>query len=535
MKKQRLLLPCFLAALAVLTASGPTPAGPGPCSEPVATAQGPVIGKAEPGAAACAYQGIPYAAPPVGELRWSAPAPALARDQVLAADRFGSQCLQPGFETHLDLGFYRIVGSEDCLFLNIWRPMKSGSFPVMVWIHGGDLLQGSGSTPMYWGDRLAKNHDVVVVTINYRLGPFGFLYHPALAEEDPHHSSGNYGLMDQVMALEWVRDNISAFSGDPHNVTIFGESAGGWSVCHLLASPLAAGLFHRAIIESGGCECSRSVEQGTESGLAFAARLGCAAAEAAKCLRQKAGPEIIKAMGKEWQGMLKIFFPHVDGYALNESPLKALASGRYNNVPLLAGSTRDEFKLFFNEVPGGRYLTRSRFRASSEKYLGTKLGPELESLYPFDSYSKPIDAALDAFGDAYLSCPVYRAVRASSADQPLTWYYRFDYDDMLMPELIGAAHAMELGFVFQTLDRPPSNALYPGPGRKRAEPLAQIISGYWTNFAAKRDPNGPGLPAWPAYTSQDEARLNLDLPVSSGAARMDEKCGFWARQDIIVH
>jgi para-nitrobenzyl esterase len=502
------------------------------CSAPVATAEGPVTGRAAE-TAACEYRGIPYAAPPKGERRWRPPAPAAARTATLAAQEFGPQCPQPhvGLTSLLPSG----TESEDCLYLNIWRPLKSGSFPVMVWIHGGDLLQGSGSWPLYAGDRLAAAKDVVVVSINYRLGPLGFLYHPALAAEDPHRSSGNYGLLDQVQSLAWVRDNIAGFGGDPQNVTIFGESAGGWSVCNLLASPLAAGLFHRAIVESGGCQCSRTVAQGEEWGREFAARLGCEGPKAAACLRTKSARQVIAALGTNWQAMLTKFFPHLDGYALAESPLDAVRGGRYNRVPLLAGSTRDEFKLFANEIPGGRLLPGPLIDRAADRYLRARLDPPLGGLYPTAAYSRPADALFDAIGDAYLACPTWRAAAAAAPHQPRTWYYRFDYDAHLAPDMIGAAHGTEVPFVFGAGDREPVNILYSKPQWERARPLMAAIMSYWTNFAASGDPNGPGLPPWPAYTADGQERLRLDEPIRADRADLEPKCAYWDRQAIVIH
>ena len=247
---------------------------------------------------------------------------------------------------------------EDCLYLNVWRPKKSGTFPVMFWIHGGGLTSGAGSDPMYWGDRLAAKKDVVLVTFNYRLGALGFLSHRELSAEDPRGSSGNYGMLDQVLALKWVRQNIASFSGDPQNVTIFGESAGGWSVCMLMASPLAAGLFQRAILESGGCDMTATMEEGFANGDEYAGRLGCGGGDVISCMRGKTADQVVAAMTsrKEATGdfmTLKswghVWAPHVDGWFLKESPLISLQSGNYNQVKFMVGSNRDEEKLFAAE------------------------------------------------------------------------------------------------------------------------------------------------------------------------------------------
>ncbi len=504
------------------------------CSAPIKTAQGPVMGRKEKSAHVCVYQGIPYAAPPVGELRWKPPQPALKRASALIATEFGPQCPQAKGNTLELLVAGSMKQSEDCLSLNIYRPAAAGALPVMVWIHGGDLLQGSGSSGMYDGKIMAGEKKLVLVTINYRLGPFGYLYHPALAAEDAHQSSGNYGLMDQVKALEWVKENISGFGGNPENITIFGQSAGGWSVCHLLASPLAKGLFLHAIIMSGGCECARTVEQGESYGREFAQRLGCDGADVAACLRSKPAPEVVAAMGKDWQEMLGIFFPHVDGYALKEMPLEALRSGRYNQVPLMAGSTRDEFKLFANEIKGRNSKTLPELKSATEKYMSAKLGDELFTLYPPDQYPKPKDAVYDAVGDAYIGCPTFRAAAAASKFQP-AYYYRFDFDELIFSKMIGAAHGLDLPLVFGNYGDPPMSLLYTGGQEKKAAQLSEIMIGYWTDFAKTGNPTGPGLPDWKPYAGAAGARLILDLPVGSNKEQMLEKCDYWAKQPIMVH
>jgi para-nitrobenzyl esterase len=234
------------------------------CSEPVMTVSGPVRGKDDPGSYTCVWKGIPFAAPPVGELRWQAPQPAPAWEGVRDAYEYGSPCMQVPASDHM---------SEDCLYLNIWRPRKSGVFPVMLWIHGGGYIMGSGD--IYVGTSLAEFGDVVVVTTNYRLHAFGFLAHPSFREEDPNHSTGSYGSLDQVAAIKWVHDNIAAFGGDPGNVTIFGESAGGWSICTMLATPLNRGMIHRAILESGSCKKSKDIEEGYVQTRSIAKRVGC--------------------------------------------------------------------------------------------------------------------------------------------------------------------------------------------------------------------------------------------------------------------
>jgi len=237
----------------------------GLCSEPVETESGRVSGFDDDDTDTCVWLGVPYAAPPVGDLRWRAPRQASAGEEVLEATAYGDKCMQKAEINEMINPSPEEIYSEDCLYLNIWRPTKSGIFPVMVWIHGGGYQSGTGTSRLIQGDRLAEAGEVVVVTINYRVNVFGFFTHPALREEDPDDSVGNYGSLDQVAAIRWVSDNVEGFGGDPGNVTIFGQSAGGRSICSLIATPLTQGLFHKAILESGGCQTSKSLEHGYET------------------------------------------------------------------------------------------------------------------------------------------------------------------------------------------------------------------------------------------------------------------------------
>ncbi len=509
------------------------------CSQPVSTAQGLVAGVPDSVEPVCVYKGIPFAAAPVGNLRFKSPEPAKKRDGVLEVDKFSSECIQPGGAMP---GVKETLRSEDCQYLNIWRPSRiSGPrpFPVMVWIHGGSLVTGSGVIPLYWGDRLAGKKDVVVVTINYRLGALGFLAQRDLAKEDPKGSTGNYGLLDQIAALEWVKENISGFGGDPDNVLIFGESAGGWSVCNLLASPLAAGLFDKAVIESGGCDTVNKMETGFKDGDDYVRKIGCAGKDVPACLREQPTEKILLAMkdaekksggGFSKESLKFVWAPHLDGWAMKEIPVEALRSGRFNRVPLLVGSNRDEFKLFTVTMPGIRLLPKATVRNLMTEFLGKEVTGGAERLYSYRSYRRPMDLATDLMGDIGLGCKCFEAAEAVSVKEPV-YYYRFDYDDHLAPHLAGAPHALEIPFVFGTLDRPPASIFFSKAQEKKAQPLVDAMMSYWTNFAKTGDPNGTGLLEWPGYDLAKRGRMLLDLPIQAKPADNVEKCKFWREND----
>lgn len=511
------------------------------CSGPVSTNQGKISGVSAPQQPVCVYKGVPYAAPPVGALRFRPPEPAPTWEGVKKADTFSKECIQERAKAE--------QMSEDCLYLNIWRPQKSGKFPVMVWIHGGGFWVGSGTDPLYWGDRLAAPKEVVVVTINYRLGALGFLAQKDLSQEDPKAASGNYGFLDQIAALQWVKENISGFGGDPNNVLIFGESAGGASVCDLLASPLAAGLFQKAIIESGLCDMTKSLEDGFKDGDGFVERAGCKAKEVPACLRALPPEQVLLAMkekkepGEKSGAIIEkgsenfVFVPHLDGWVLKETPIEALKSGRYNRVPLMIGTNRDEAKWFM--APGVRLASQSTIRKMLTDALGAENTERVEKLYPYGQYRRPADAALDAAGDRMLGCRGWWAAEAVSGQIPV-YYYRFDYDQHFAPHRIGAAHEVEIPFVFGSLDRSlntifmtralpiifPTKAL-----QKKARPLSDAMMSYWTNFARTGDPNGAGLTPWPKYDTASRQRIYLDLPVSVKTTDNVEKCAFWGKID----
>ncbi len=476
------------------------------------------------------FRGIPYAAPPVGSLRWKAPQEHPSWEGVRDALQFGKSCPQlPGTILR-----YQLETDEDCLSLNVWTPQLSpdAALPVMVWIHGGGLVQGSSSQKIndrlsYDGRFLAERFHVVVVTINYRLAQLGFLAHPALSAEDTEHNvSGNYGLLDQIFALRWVQKNIKNFGGDPSNVTIFGESAGGKSVCALLASPLARGLFHRAVIQSGGCPLnqrrlrdSSGRESAEAQGERFARAIGCAEApDVLACLRAKTAQEILNTLPGE-AGILstaeKWDFT-VDGYVLPESPGRALESGNFNTVPLIAGTTGNEASLFTGKL---NITTPAQYEAFVRAFFGENADQVL-ALYPVTDYPTP-KAALDALiSDISFVCPTRRFTRAVAKYQPKTFLYHFTYVTRVGTQSgLGAFHGSEIPFVF-------GNSAMPTP-QERA--LSDAMMAYWTSFAKSGDPNAGTLPTWPAYTLSEDPYLQLDIPITGGRELRKPYCDFWDR------
>jgi para-nitrobenzyl esterase len=436
------------------------------------------------------FKGIPYAAPPVGALRWRPPAPPTPWTGIRDASRYGAICMQvPSKDNGVGPG----PASEDCLTLNLFRPTWSfrRRLPVMVWIHGGGLVNGSGTAALYDGSALARQ-GVVLVTINYRLGRFGFFAHPALtAEAGGKADIANYGLMDQLAALRWVRRNVAAFGGDPGNVTIFGESSGGQSVNRLMMLPAARSLFRRAIAQSGlGRERGQSLAQAEADGRAFAAKLGVTDDDPV-ALRAIPAQAIVAA------GDLDIFSgqaPILDGRMLKEDPSQAFAAGHVMRIPYLAGSNSLELPSFYLS-PKLKALNRLNpdQTAAAIKGYGSRL-----------AYDDHVGADV-IFGE-----PARTLLRDQARRGATAWLYRFSVVPASAPkEFKGAFHASDRQYVFQTL------AASPWPTDARDVALARTISAYWVAFAKTGDPNGPGRPRWPRYDAKDRL-LNFtnDGPVA---------------------
>ncbi len=505
------------------------------CREPVMTEAGLVSGMSNPETKACQWLGVPYAATPVGELRWKAPQPHPGWSGVRNAVAFGDRCPQKSMVGIFNASSLKGM-SEDCLYLNIYRPAGQGTqvkprdsqrlLPVMVWIHGGGYLFGSGSG--YPGDRLAEFGDVVVVTINYRLGVFGFLAGRSLRDEDPDKSTGNYGILDMVAAVKWVKTNIKNFGGDPENITIFGESAGSWAVCTLLATPLASGLFSHAIMESQGCNASEDLEQGYEKEKKISAHLGCAPDDLA-CLRKV---PTLKLVNKGTPNFLKEGFTlvaHHDGYVLSDSPLKMIRSGDYAQVPLLAGYNRDEFDAALFLFGDLNRTKPAQYHDMLQRSLGLSDAElnRMTQLYPLSKYSdQPGKAFGNIASDFGIICPTYLGLAAVASHQPETYFYRFEYDRIRFIKNLGALHSMEIPFVFNEVNSGAYRTLFYKHDLEDRRKLSKVMMGYWTNFAKTGDPNGPGLPEWPKFDLQDQKLQVLDIDVRTENAQLQDRCEF---------
>ncbi|MCX6626211.1 MAG: carboxylesterase family protein [Candidatus Solibacter sp.] len=443
------------------------------------------------------FKGIPYAAPPVGALRWKAPQPAPAWTGVRKASEYGARCMQAPI--YSDMIFHDSGPSEDCLYLNLWMPAApvQPKLPVMVWIYGGGFAAGATSEPRQDGGNLSKK-GVLVVSMNYRLGIFGFFSHPALAKESGHNAAGNYGLLDQMAALQWVKDNIAVFSGDPDNVTIFGESAGSFSVSALMASPLAQGLFRRAIGESGaffGDTLRAQTRAETEkANVEFVkSALGTDDLEA---LRAKPAAEVLQAASKP-AGLR--FVPNIDGYFLPESVEAVFAAGKQSHVPLLAGWNADEgsYRMIF----GNTEPTAENFLASARKLYGANAEGILK-VYPAGTAAQTKRSAQDLAGDRFIGYSTWKWMEQHlKTGKAPVFRYRFEQTLPLLADAgpgaeATAPHASEIEFVFQVLS---SKKL---PWRPEDRRVSELMGSYWSNFAKTGDPNGEGLPRWPAY-SQD--------------------------------
>ena len=438
------------------------------------------------------FKGLPFAAPPVGDLRWKAPQPVVAWEGVRAADTFGRQCMQEPYPAGSPYARPPAPASEDCLYLNVWTAAGAGARrPVMVWIHGGAWTRGSGSVDAYDGTALAKK-GVVVVTTNYRLGPFGFLAHPELTAESPQHASGNYAILDHVAALKWVQKNIAAFGGDPGRVTIFGESAGSWSVNVVQATPLAKGLFHRAVGESGGQFArTASLTEAERAGAAFAKAAG---ADSLKALRGVAAEKLL-AIQSFRTGI------NVDGFALPDTVRNIFAQKKQSDVPVLIGSNANEWTTLSNPAQFPKTMEEYRKRVEAQYGAAVK---DYDAVYPAKTGADIAGALLGAGRDTTFTLEMRTWARMVAAGGQNAYLYQFTHvPPSPNAKTWGAYHASEIPYVFQTLRN------RPWPFTDVDFKLSDQMSSYWANFATTGDPNGKGLPKWTSYDVSAEPYIEL--------------------------
>lgn len=450
------------------------------------------------------FKGIPFAQPPIGDLRWHAPQPAKKWEGVLTTDKFAPGPIQGGTPPS--------GKSEDCLYLNVWTPAKSASdkIPVLVWIYGGGFAAGATSEPTYDGKNLAEK-GVVLVSIAYRVGQLGFLAHPELSAENPENTSGNYGLLDMIAGLQWVKDNIAAFGGDPAKVTIFGESAGGIAVSMLSASPLAKDLFHGAISQSGGSfgpsrpttypgENMKTLKVAESEGVAYMESAG------ASSIAELRDLEADKLPGGGWP-MLN-GWPIIDGRVIPDDQYKLYEAGKFNDTPILVGYNSDEGASFTRTKDPKEYIS-----SVEERY-----GPYADSLlkaYPVDSTTVP-KTARDLSRDAAFGWPTWSWARLQAKKgKSKAFYYYFDQHPDHPEDSpnygYGSPHGQEVAYVFENLDS--SN---PETTKTDLE-ISELMGTYWTNFAKYGDPNGDGVPKWPAFSDENPEVMYFNKTAYTGS------------------
>lgn len=465
------------------------------------------------------FRAIPYAAPPVGEFRWRAPQPVKKWEGELDVTKPCKDCPQAGFGPNAPK--MNANSSEDCLFLNIWKPASStgkSKLPVMVWIHGGGFTGGSGSSPQNFGYEMARQ-DVILVNINYRLGRMGFFAHPALSAEFPNEPKGNYGYMDQIAALQWIQKNILAFGGDPKNVTIFGFSAGGVSVHSLLTIPAAKGLFHKLISESGGGRdgvlTGRPINKENADvfytvsaetiGINFAHKHGIEGTDASALAKLRAlSAEKVIDGGQETDGPggpRTYSGPILDGKLVIETAESAYKAGRQPIMPLMIGNCSAEI--------GGPFVSSSK---TKEEFFASfrELEAEAKAAYDADG-NKTFNEVITKFNTDWVwGEPARMTARVFLAKGAPAYMYQFGYVPPAAQQRspYGAGHGSEVSFVFNTLH---ASWGAPAEATPQEKALANIMSTYWTNFAKTGNPNAQGLPNWPLYNNKNQDMLDVEL------------------------
>jgi para-nitrobenzyl esterase len=498
--------------LAILTFAGahPTTTLAAPIGDSVSLDSGQISGVAGSGSGVRIFKGIPFAAPPVGNLRWKVPQPVAHWDGVRKADTFGPKCMQnvPGAGANAAQPV-----SEDCLYLNVWTPAKSAGdkLPVMVWIYGGGYNTGSGSNAEYDGEALAKKGTAIIVTMNYRLGVFGFFAYPELTKESDRRGAANFGLMDCVATLQWVQKNIAQFGGDPKRVTIFGESAGAGAIANLMAVPQAKGLFQRAIGESSSWTTANisklpTLADAEQTGAKFADGIG---AKSLAELRAKPAAEVLKA--GRGAG------PVVDGWVLPEDTGLVFAQGKQIDVPVLVGSNRDESF-------GAQPKSADQYVQDAQKRYGD-LADTFLKLYPGSSDDQAKDSAFFVGRDEMAWVMRNWARMESKTGKSKSYVYFFTHQPYVAPGAKGgggfapnahgaATHTSEMQYVWDN----PRNTPWTEVDRQ----VSDTMSSYWLNFAANGDPNGKGLPKWPAFDEKNKNPMVLADKAEVGAGAIDD-------------
>ncbi len=510
-------------------------------SETVSTQQGPVQGVLNDSRTVEIFAGIPYAQAPVGDLRWRPPLPPAPRDGLLVADTFSPVPVQ-GTSRFLTRALSQVVDvplektllnpfpvSEDSLSLNVWRSTRPASpqLPVLVYIPGGGFATGSGALPLYDGESLASRGGMITVTINYRLGVLGFLSHPGLAAESPDDASGNYGILDQIAALEWVRDNIAAFGGDPDRVTVAGESAGGESVCLLGATPLAAGLVDGIIGGSGACMGTAgdtgdgdqfdTREAAEDAGRRLSEELGGATVEEMRALPVDRVVDAAESLGSHWR-------PSVDGHVLSRAPAEIYASGDQLDVPILVGSNAHEASLALAAPPDtdvDAYLAsvREEHGDDTERFL---------DLYPGRTEEEVLDSLLQAQTDKVMTRAMRRwallQTQTGTSDAYLYFFSHVPPEKGL--EKFGAYHGAEVAYAYDNLGADSAADYTEADYRLRDQ-----MSGYWTNFVRTGDPGSAGLPRWPTVEQAPDHVMEFDAGAGMAHRPRPDAVDYWMDVD----
>jgi para-nitrobenzyl esterase len=471
-----------------------------------------------------AFKGIPYAKPPLGDLRWRPPQPAEPWTGTRDGSRFASMCPQ--------IIGNKVAGDEDCLYVNVWRPLKKPThpLPVMIWLHGGgnQSYSGAGSPGfggvIYNGEKLVPQ-GVVFVSYNLRVGVMGFLAHPALDAERPEKVSGNYGSLDQIAMLKWVHRNIAAFGGDPSHVFLFGTSAGGGNICALLTSPMTKGLIHGVSMQSSvpsGCEIPTLADVERRTGNAVVTKLGCdTGGDVAACLRAKSMSEVVSAVpGGPFSVFPRVYSPNMDGHVFVDQPLALIKQRKYPAVPVIIGNTAGETMHFIDAA--GPVTDASSFAAAVAKVFGQAQTDRIVAQYPLDAYPTPRAAFVKLTTDGEFTCQSRRVARAfASVQAEPVFRYRFSHtlENDAEQKALGPVHTVEHPFLFnwQGSYRPTTTDLE----------IQRHMVGYWTRMAKAGNPNGADDPVWPAVTPSNEAYLEIGANTAAADGPADAHCDFW--------